>query len=533
MMVSHSNRFQEMSDTTMTMEEITPPAPTEGRMERCLCVALLVVLVVYTLMFLYHAGRLALYPYQIDYGEGFILNHANELASFRSPYQSIETPPWIVVHYPPVYPALVAVGIKLFGLQFNFGRFLSIAGILITGFCLFRMIRYQTSDRLAAWVGALLCVTVYPVYNWGAHHRVDSVGIALEALGLLFLLGRNHLRTAILFFVLALFCRQTLWVGPIAGYLYLRRIDGPRQAAKWFGGLLLAGGCAFALLILLTGGEFYRHIVMYNANKFHWKDVWVMLHNAVMQMMKIQTAFLLYYLMRAATTRQWDLAAFCIPLSIATFCLVGKVGAATNYMFELALAACWATALSFAELRLVLPKGNPLRLLIPTILLLGTLFPVHIPHFYGEWKIFDWGATPERDMEIPTRELCEKLKDIPEPVFSQDAGLSLLSGHQLVWDPFIMTQLADQGRVDETAFQEMIRKKTFSAIVLPFDMDLDPNAWKEGGWWTQFSQGTARVIHENYRVMPSVLVNPNDPDTRNRGYYSLFGVNYLYLRRTP
>ncbi len=517
----------------MTAEEILSPAPPKGRMERLVHGALLVVLVGYSVLFLYHAVRLAMYPYQIDYGEGFILNHANELAHGRNPYQSIEQPPWIVVHYPPVYPTLVAVGIKLFGLQFHFGRFLSIAGILVVGICLFRMIHYQTSDRLAAWIGALMWITAYPVYNWGTHHRVDSVGVGLEALGLLFLLGRNHLKTSIVFFVLALFCRQTLWVGPAAGYLYLRRTDGPRQAARWFGALLLAGGCLFVLLTLLTGGEFFRHIVMYNANKFHWKDVWVMLHNAVMQMMKVQAAFLLYYLVRAITTRQWDLAAICIPLSIGTFCLVGKVGAATNYMFELTLAMCWAVGLVFSELRVVFPTGNPLRMLVPVILFISVLFPVHIPHFYGEWKIYDWGATPEGDSSDVTGVLVEKLKQIPEPVFSQDAGVSLLSGHKLIWDPFIMTQLAQQNRVDETPFQDMIRRREFAAIVLPFDMDLNPDAWKEEGWWSQFTETTARVIHQNYRVVPAALTDPNDPTTRFRGYYSLFGLNYLYLKRTP
>src|SRR3989304_151024 len=112
----------------MTSEELPNPVPSERRMEHLVHGALLFVLVGYTLLFLYHAVRLVLYPYQIDYGEGFILNHANELATLRNPYQSIKAPPWLVVHYPPVYPALVAVGVKLFGLQFHFGRFLSLAG---------------------------------------------------------------------------------------------------------------------------------------------------------------------------------------------------------------------------------------------------------------------------------------------------------------------------------------------------------------------------------------------------------------------
>lgn len=512
---------------------IEPPEPQPAglRGERLLQVLLLAVLAGYSLLFLYHAARLILYPYTIDYGEGFILNHANELANFRNPYRPISEPPWLVVHYPPVYPMLVGVGVKAFGPQFHFGRLLSLFGILLAGYCLLRLIREQTGDRFAAWVGALAWITAYPVYNWGTHHRVDSVGIGLEALGLLFLFGGNHLKASAGLFLAALYTRQTLWVGPLAGYLYLRRTRGPRAAASWFGGVLLAGGIIFFALILLTRGEFYQHIVYYNANRFHWKDVWVMLHNAVMQMMKLQVAFLLYYLLRAAFTRQWDLAAFCIPFSIATFCLVGKIGSATNYLFELTLVASWTVGLVIAELRVYLPRGNPLRMLIPAILFLGILFPVHLPHFYGEWKIFDWGGTPDSDSEDLTAMLVERLKDIPEPIFSQDAGAALLSGHSLVWDPFMMTQLAEQGRFDPAPFIRMIQEKKFNAIVLPFDLDMNPDAWKDDGWWSQFTEEVAAAVARGYRVVPAAPFSPATPDVRFRGYYSPFGNNYLYLRK--
>ncbi|MBE7490020.1 hypothetical protein HS121_17400 [bacterium] len=151
-----------------------------------------------------------------------------------------------MVHYPPVYPMLVGVGVKAFGPQFHFGRLLSLFGILLAGYCLLRLIREQTGDRFAAWVGALAWITAYPVYNWGTHHRVDSVGIGLEALGLLFLFGGNHLKASAGLFLAALYTRQTLWVGPLAGYLYLRRTRGPLRRRR-------AGleGCCW-----LTGSSF-------------------------------------------------------------------------------------------------------------------------------------------------------------------------------------------------------------------------------------------------------------------------------------
>ena len=94
--------------------------------ERIVSGFLLVVLHLFAAFFLYHAVLTLLYPYTIDYGEGFILDHGNELANFRNPYQSIEEPPWVVVNYPPVYPSLIGLGIRMFGIQLQFGRALSL-----------------------------------------------------------------------------------------------------------------------------------------------------------------------------------------------------------------------------------------------------------------------------------------------------------------------------------------------------------------------------------------------------------------------
>lgn len=512
------------------VEEIASPNQPDDRIFTAVHWVMMAVFVLFTALYLYHAGRLIAYPYTTDYGEGFILRHANELANFRNPYQSIENPPWLVVNYPPVYSTLVAVGIKVFGLQFHFGRLLSLLGILVSGFALYRMVMRTTSDRLAAAVAALTWMTAYPVYNWGTHHRVDSVGLAFEALGLLFLLDQARPKAATAFFLLALFTRQTLWVGPLAGYLYLRRFAGPRSAARWFGGLLLAGGFVFAALTLATQGEFFRHLVVYNANKFHWKDVWVMTQNVVMDMMQVSMAFLLYYILRSSSTRRWDLAAYAAPLAIGSFLLVGKIGAATNYLFELTFVAAWCTGLAFAEARVSLPPRHALRLFLPVVLTLSTFFPLHLPHLYGEWRIYDWGGTPSSRSHELTSSLVERLEQVEGPIFSQDAGVALLAGHDLVWDPFVMTQLSEQKMWEIEPFHQMIREKRFNAVVLPCDLDLDPNSWTDG-WWSQLSEETARLFHQHYRVVPLAPIDPQNPNPRVRGYFSPFGTNYLYIKR--
>ncbi|NUN97041.1 MAG: hypothetical protein HUU16_12775 [Candidatus Omnitrophica bacterium] len=238
-----------------------------------------------------------------------------------------------------------------------------------------------------------------------------------------------------------------------------------------------------------------------------------------------------WHLLRAIGTGRWDLAALCVPFAFGTFLLVGKVGSATNYLFEMTMVACWVTGLTLAEIRHTTPTLHPLRPVLPILLTLGASFPTHLPHFYGEWKIFDWGGTPGRTSGDLTGTLVSRLRQIPEPIFSQDAGVALLSGHKLVWDPFIMTQLTQEGRFDPEPFHKMIRAKEFNALVLPFDTGLGPNAWKDTGWWSQFTEEVAAEIDKAYRAIPASPYDPRTQDPRLRGYFSPFGTNYLYLKR--
>ncbi len=516
----------------------SPPLPNVNRpsndsAERIVGGFLIFVLGLFAVFFLYHAARILVFPYTVDYGEGFLLNQGNELAEFRSPYQSLEDPPWLVANYPPVYPALVAVGIKLFGIQYYFGRLLSLLGILVGGWCLFAMTQHQTGDRLGSWVSCLVWLGCYPVYAWGIHHRVDSVGIGLAAVGLLLVLKRERLNLAIIFLLFSLYCRQTLWMAPLAGYFYLRRMDGPRIANRWIGKLIVGGGVLFILFTLATGGEFFRHLVSYNANPYHIKDVWRNAHNGLFLTMLMPTLFFIYAFVRTVSTGKWDLLGFCIPFSLLTFFLVGKLGSAVNYLFEIALVSAWATGITLAEVRYHLPAGNPLRLLPPLFLAIGVSFPMHIPHFYNQWSINDWAGTPISSSRIMTDELSARLKEIEDPILCQDAGLALMSGHSLYWQPFILTQLHEQGKWNQEPLLEKIRNKEFKALVLPINFEIDPNASDFGLWWTQFNDEMVQSIRTHYRVVPRVnpTANPGQDFRWVWGYHSPFGTNYLYKPR--
>ena len=68
---------------------------------------------VYAAFFVYHGIRVAVFPYDLDNGEAYLLNQADRIARGQSPYQPIEEPPYLIANYPPLYPALLALPVKL------------------------------------------------------------------------------------------------------------------------------------------------------------------------------------------------------------------------------------------------------------------------------------------------------------------------------------------------------------------------------------------------------------------------------------
>ncbi|MBE7490021.1 hypothetical protein HS121_17405 [bacterium] len=72
-----------------------------------------------------------------------------------------------------------------------------------------------------------------------------------------------------------------------------------------------------------------------------------------------QVAFLLYYLFQSSLYTPVGSGGLLYPVLDCHLLPVGKIGSATNYLFELTLVASWTVGLVIAELRVYLPRGNP------------------------------------------------------------------------------------------------------------------------------------------------------------------------------
>ncbi|HZS42180.1 MAG TPA: hypothetical protein VFF06_35365, partial [Polyangia bacterium] len=152
------------------------------KLVRAATVALAAVALV-SLLWLF--ARRAAYPYDLEWMEGGMLCHALRLVEGKPLYAppSVEFVPFL---YTPLYPAILAVLSKLFGLGYGLGRAVSILGFgaaLVLGYV---FARREGGSRACAFAAmALPAAAFVPTGAWYDLARPDSLFLGLTTAGLL------------------------------------------------------------------------------------------------------------------------------------------------------------------------------------------------------------------------------------------------------------------------------------------------------------------------------------------------------------
>jgi len=120
-------------------------------------------------------------PYQLDYGEGPLLDQAVRLARGTGIYAIPgHEPPWTIGNYPPLFPLLNAGLVELFGPAYWYGRLLSALGALAAATFAGLLVHTLTRDRTPALLTGLLMPVVPYLGYWAGLARIDTVALALE-----------------------------------------------------------------------------------------------------------------------------------------------------------------------------------------------------------------------------------------------------------------------------------------------------------------------------------------------------------------
>jgi len=469
----------------------------------------------YALLFLHHGMRLAQYPFDVDNSEAYLVYQGMRLANGESLYLPLEEPPYLVDNYPPLYSLLLATGFHFFEPNFHWPRYLSLLSTCLTAGWIGFWIALLVQRWSAGLLGALVFLSFYHVYDWGALGRVDAVGIFFSIAGLALFEKTNSWKRALPFFVLALSTRQTLFAAPLAVFFVL--FSRNRKTAYSFLALLAGIGIVvLGLLILLSHGRAFAHLILYNANTYRFSDLWIYTFHwiSTYTVWGVVPLLILVAGWNVGIGKKEERAGGVSALlfwftmfAIGEAGLCGKIGSAPNYLLSLVAATSVGIGFLYNSFVEHAEKNNSVdhrQASAPLLFfLLVSLFQLGATLHWPLNRIA-WSRTPTREAEAVATLVKNELRRVEGAILSDLAGIPLMAGHPPVLDPFICTQLAQQGLWDQTPLLKRVQSREFPRILLHFDL-FAPN-WDRERFTTEMIEGI-RSRYQLKRRYDSPLMN--------------------------
>lgn len=453
-----------------------------------LALAGLAVLAGFTLWFCLRALS---YPYQLLYGEGFMLEFARRLLAGEPLYKPLADFPLGTVNYPPLTLLLARIAFPVLGFGYAAGRMWASLAALGVAALLFAWVRRAT-DRLApaaamalAWLGAPY------VFDWAPQFRADLPGLAFSLAGL-YLVWRALARAAVrsrdlalaaLLFVLGLYCKQSFIAAPAAALLALLIARRHRTALLLALLILLFGGIPFLVLNMFTAGAFWNSLVAANVNPFQ-------LSRLLAQAQGFSGTYAVLLLLSALWLVRWgtlrrrhpsnptgapgapgagmlpaaSLVAAYLVLALLATALAGKAGSWENYFLEPLAAVCLAAGLALPQLWRW-PAG---RWAAPLLLLFQVVLMWHTPTPAARQMLAGAAANAA---------LSPVVAAAPDLVLSEDAGLLVQAGKPVPYYDFQLSQLTLAGRWDQAWEVESLRAGAFPLVIFEGDSRIEADKY--------------------------------------------------------
>lgn len=468
-----------------------------------------------------HSWQVIFFPWQLDFDEGINANASWLLSQGVNIYRPNPPDHFISSMYPPLYFALNAAAMKLWGLNLWSGRLIALIGALGAGAMLWAWVYAETKRHAAGLFAALLWFSLGPVYGWSTLYKQDMPALALGlAGGALVARGRGSgigdrfapgdqspfpdhrpLYLAIIPLSLSFWIKQSSLVALGAVGLFLLLRDW-RFALRW--GALAAASIVVpfvALDLLLKGGlrahvlafEHYgRSISQLSRNmEIFWN------HHAPMLLGGL--AFAGLGIRRAVARREAPPLSLIYLLVAVPATLLGNTlpTANFNHLLDLLAPLCLVlgVALGTAWNGLHVPGERADWAWVAVGVLLLALAQTGMTYGKPSWA---WYSDVE--MTLPQRaaqleKLSQTIRQTPGDVLSEDNWLLLKNGKRVIYDdPAAMAALATAGAWDQSVLLQDLERRKFSLVVLQYDLT---NVKKNARWSAQGLQ----ALQSNYEVL--------------------------------
>jgi hypothetical protein len=300
------------------------------------------------------SGRIT-YPYDLEWMEGGMLHHAQRISDGKGIYTppSVEFIPYL---YTPLYPAVLAVIGKIFGIGYGVGRAVSVLSLVgmgvVTWSSFRRVVDTESNPRFTAAMAACIAMGVfasgYPLMEgWYDLVRADTLFLFMVTLGVFLAArwsrgkaagyGHRHIALVAVLMAMSFFCKQTgifyvAWVGVIVVAMSWRR--APTYAA--IAGVIGLGGVW--LLNQVSHGWFWTYVYkMHQTHDFNKDRFWksfdlILMHSK--SATAVLAAGILVVLVTAIVKRKIPAGARPLLLWAPTYAVsvvVGAVGWGTEF----------------------------------------------------------------------------------------------------------------------------------------------------------------------------------------------------------
>lgn len=449
------------------------------------------------------------FPYELDYGEGLMLAQALRLVRGESLYNDYTHYPFVVSNYPPIFVALVSVGVKLLGSSFAFGRALAVGCAIGVAIMMGVLLRRCGTGVVAAVGAPAFFLSNLFVTLWSGFMRVDSLALLLVLGGLYCVLrGGKWLLAAVLLMAAASYTKQSMIAGLAAGFVYLWWMGRRRNAVLFASSWAVIVLVAFALFQAVSRGWFYRHMVIANANPWQADLAWWFVQTTLQRWpVLFAIAGIAAGVVAAGAFRRRDgpppVAAgvhgerLLLPYFIfaaGASLTVGKLGASVNHMIEPIIAALLLAGLGYDRLVSARPSRAAQGLWVAAAAaLLGQAIAMWCPP-----SRFDQGRTDAAQGAKLAAKLIAQTKGdiIGEPV-----SLLVMNGRPLLLDPATFSCMYLAGFWDPAPLLRDINDQRFGLIFM--NGQAHWGAPKHGLYGSRWSARIMEAIRARYRPIGS------------------------------
>ncbi len=428
------------------------------------------------LVFLYTGFLKLQYPYLIGLGEGPYSQAIAVLSRGIIPWRDINTPPFTLVPYGPVYTVLAALLRHWLDSPFLGGRILTGLSTLAAAVLIYLILRQRCTRRGDAFFSALFFISMPYVRQWGVVVNVDMAGACLDLASYYFWLrfceqdfkSARFFLIGILLSIAAFFTKASMVAAPGAFLCFLLLRKKFKLAfILFFLQSAVAGFIYWGLNHATQGNYFFHTAYEISRRRFFYEFIFRYWSGALAQAPVLAAAYVLglWGVLRDEKKSFFGLYLFFILL--LTFSL-GKQGSDTNYF----LPWCMVSSVAVGEvLRRFTSAETGGRILAKKQWLQAAVWLVLLAQT-ASWVLPEANLVRIQKSYLGSRQFFDRIsaliKKTPGDILSEDMSLLVANGREIFYEPFPMGQMGYSGLWNQQLIVEELNRRRFSLAVLYF-----------------------------------------------------------------